>query len=347
MLHLTHIKIKFKGGHMTKYYTGFGTRKILKTDEEYVKGISQTLANLGYKLRTGQMKRGIEAVFRASTLNLEIVKKTETSQSAIDLMGKYHNSWNVIDLPNKKLLGRNAHLVMGKKLNAMSDFVVYYQRELADDSNGVSHTIRVAQDFGVPCFNIAFEEGRDDLSMYLNDQERKKNIKIYSPEMEGIDHINIYSGASTELGRFLSNYAQAPFVCEDGQFASIEGYTQWLANSNSDYRRRNKLRQLSGHEAREYGLNLSDFKSNDECQGEFRRKIKEAIKNKIESNLAMKTELLCSELPFAYYYRKGLKAIAVAELEWVIEFIESYRIELQGTISRPRTDNQISMENVA
>lgn len=318
---------------MSKFYTGFGTRKILNTDIEYVTTLAQSLSNLGYKCRTGQMKRGIEAVFRASTTNIEIVKKTETTLAAINLMGKYHQSWNVIDMPNKKLLGRNGHLVMGKKLNQVSDFVIYYQRELADDSNGVAHTIMVAKDFGIPCFNIAFEEGRKDFQLYLIDQERKKDIRVFEPANEGVDHINIYSGANSALGRFLSNYSHSPFECKDGKFSSIEGYAQWIINESAEPRKRERLRFLFGHEARNYGLNLSDYRDLDDSQNEVRNRIKNAIIAKIEANPEMKNELRSSKLPFAYYYRKSGKAHMVAELDWIIEFIASYRQSLQSVVN--------------
>lgn len=33
----------------------------------------------------------------------------------------------------------------------------------------------------------------------------------FKPEMDGIDHINVYSKGKTELGKLLSNFARTPF----------------------------------------------------------------------------------------------------------------------------------------
>jgi hypothetical protein len=41
---------------------------------------------------------------------------------------------------------------------------------------------------------------------------------IYKPEDDGKTHINVYSKGLTELGQFLSNFAEAPAQTPDGEF---------------------------------------------------------------------------------------------------------------------------------
>ena len=35
--------------------------------------------------------------------------------------------------------------------------------------------------------------------------------KCFDPNLDGINHINVYSRGKTEIGRFLSNMAHTPF----------------------------------------------------------------------------------------------------------------------------------------
>jgi len=50
--------------------------------------------------------------------------------------------------------------------------------------------------------------------------------------VDGVTHVNIYSKAKTELGRWLSNFAYAPIrITGHGRFASIEAYWYWLKDN--------------------------------------------------------------------------------------------------------------------
>lgn len=48
---------------------------------------------------------------------------------------------------------------------------------------------------------------------------------LVNPELDGIDHINVYSQGKTKLGRLLSNFANTPFEIPGlGRFQSVESY---------------------------------------------------------------------------------------------------------------------------
>jgi hypothetical protein len=137
------------------------------------------------------------------------------------------------------------------------------------------------------------------------------------PELDGIDHINIYSQSKTELGRFLSNFAYSPFDHpEDGNFVSVEGYWYWLGCKND------QLRTLYGAMAKKIGR---EYDAPDYIEdSEFKRKIKIAILIKIKNSnfLNMFKE---STLPFLHYYNYKGKIVVPKEGVWVIEYIENLR----------------------
>lgn len=122
----------------------------------------------------------------------------------------------------------------------------------------------------------------------------------FNPENDGVDHINVYSQAKTQLGRFLTNFSYAPFTCEDGRFQYVEGYWYWLSCKDD------KLRTLSGFAAKKYGR---EVRASDWCDdSEFKRKICAAIKRKICSSSYLR-EFKRSTLPFVHYYNFGGKIV--------------------------------------
>jgi O-acetyl-ADP-ribose deacetylase (regulator of RNase III) len=146
-----------------------------------------------------------------------------------------------------------------------------------------------------------------------------------NPKNDGIDHINVYSKGKTLLGRLLTNFAESPFICEDGHFESIEGYWYWLGC------RDDKLRKLSGYAAKEYGRKVGapDWISDKK----FKLKIILAIRKKIEMNPNIKSEIIKWDLtlPLKHYYYYGSenspKVIKVKEADWILEELEKLREE--------------------
>lgn len=140
------------------------------------------------------------------------------------------------------------------------------------------------------------------------------------PKKDGVTHINVYSKAKTKLGKFLSNFTKAPFVHpEDGQFNSVEGYWYWLSTKDDT------LRGLHGFQAKAHGRKVDgkDWVDTDE----FKRKIKMAVRAKMDHNQAMKAEFTKSRLPLHHYYVYGGKVVEPKEGRWFIEFLEALRQE--------------------
>lgn len=137
---------------------------------------------------------------------------------------------------------------------------------------------------------------------------------------DGIDHLNIYSKGQTELGRWLSNFTKEVFICDDGEFASIEGYWYWLSCKHKD---KDKLRYLYGYMAKRVGRNLGcpDWLDAEE----FKLKIKSAMEIKLFTNVKMFKEFKKNTLPFTHYYVFGGKIVDVPEAKWILDHWEYLR----------------------
>lgn len=133
---------------------------------------------------------------------------------------------------------------------------------------------------------------------------------------DGVTHINIYSKAKTNLGRWLSNFTHAPINTEHGWFHSIEGYWYWLPTAND------RLMNLSGHEAKKLGKESEVIiKIDSEL---FIKKIKRALDLKLKSNNLALSEFALSTLPFCHYYEYGGKRVD-AGYDWIVEHFEDRR----------------------
>lgn len=144
------------------------------------------------------------------------------------------------------------------------------------------------------------------------------------PEDDGVTHINVYSKGRTDLGRWLSNFQEAPFVIyDDGKFASIEGYWYWLATGGTF----DILRDLSGHRAKETGKLLL------KGRGVKKEVSEETFKNKILYALTVKlctypeewSNLSVQTLPLTHYYVYSGRAVATTKHQWVIDHLEKLR----------------------
>lgn len=92
--------------------------------------------------------------------------------------------------------------------------------------------------------------------------------------------INTVYASDHLLGKMISNMYPISINTEDGYFQSIEAYWHWLKTNPRD-ERREALRPMYGHEARDYGRKL--------CRG-FTGRSKEAFKLKIAKAIKLKVE---------------------------------------------------------
>lgn len=151
----------------------------------------------------------------------------------------------------------------------------------------------------------------------------------YNPLNDGIDHINIYSKAKTQLGKCLSNFDLCWLVTEDGPFNSLEGYWYWLIVPE-DGPEREILRDLWGFDAKKHGQMLTggDWPAPLHLKG-FKDKIKRAMRNKIDQNPVIKEMLIKSELPFTHYYVFNNKCFKAKGCKWILDEWEKIRKELK------------------
>jgi len=168
---------------------------------------------------------------------------------------------------------------------------------------------------------------------------------IFTPENDGITHINIYSQGKTLLGRKLSHFDKAPFVHPYfGLFQSMEGFWYYVRADTSkiEAEKLEKLRSLYGHEAKFYGKKLpSRFLPS------FNTVIMDANFQKIIQNPDIVELMIKSVLPFDHYYvnRNTSRQIRIQGFEWLINGFEVIREQIKQGQNPEPLDYEALMKN--
>ena len=148
--------------------------------------------------------------------------------------------------------------------------------------------------------------------------------KDFTPETDGITHINVYSKGKTQLGRALSNFAHTPFNhAIYGEFASMEGFWYWISTGSKN----DSLRRLYGFKAKSEGKQYPRVTI---PRHVFEGEIIEAAFYKLKDNPDIADMLMESTLPLTHYYAygspgTGYKVIHPESGVFLIEYFERLR----------------------
>ena len=133
-----------------------------------------------------------------------------------------------------------------------------------------------------------------------------------NPELDGIDHINVYSRGKTALGRQLSNFASTPFKHPtDGDFLTVEGWWYWTMTGFD------ALRELEGWECKQLGLKANLIRTHP-----TEEELIVTYRAKLDCNPDLKIALEQNRLPLEHYYVYGGKVVIPKEWQWTAKLWE-------------------------
>ncbi len=138
-------------------------------------------------------------------------------------------------------------------------------------------------------------------------------------QIDGLDHVNIYSKGETELGRFLSNFTYTPIDLAEGKFNSIEGYWHYLGLPAS-CKERERLKSASGPAARTLGRKLKE-KYGTEKLDDFQDRIRNAVRVKLTTYTDWKDDRLVLFPLEHYYVSNGKKIDQSSSFRWFTKVV--------------------------
>lgn len=153
----------------------------------------------------------------------------------------------------------------------------------------------------------------------------------YNPVNDGIDHLNIYSKAKTDLGQFLSNFYNFYQETNHGFFCSLEGYWQFLKSRNDIFR------NMKGLEAKEYS---KKNKIKGTLSEEDQKHFKDACTCKLFANPYYLNQFISSKLNFTHYYVMNENVVDTPHT-WLVSYWEGLRVTLQKIRSNVRSPQRM------
>lgn len=183
---------------MTKIYTGVGWRDAPNEAIDMAWNVSSVLAYKGYTLRSG-CADGMDYAFETGAHRIEdarteiyLPSKTFNLSSqmdksnyitpemidqdkwleAQDIARKVHPSnFKNCTIFAKCAHTRNVFQLLGKDLDKPSDFMIYYANEKDGEPIGGTRTaVKLAEQFGIPCYNLRDQSVVDRLNKMMRDE---------------------------------------------------------------------------------------------------------------------------------------------------------------------------------
>ncbi len=165
---------------------------------------------------------------------------------------------------------------------------------------------------------------------------------MYDPEQDGISHLNVYSKGKTELGRYLSNFANSPFQHNGCWFMSVEAgwfvyklqkvaknYPNDVDYINDLY----SLTKLYGFKAKFEGRRLLEKWSAENVADIPKKVLKQLYLKKLEYNPEILSLLLENELPLVHYYVAKGNFVDASKYNWTVDLWSEIKQEkVNGTM---------------
>lgn len=157
--------------------------------------------------------------------------------------------------------------------------------------------------------------------------------RVLNPDMDGVDHINIYTKGKTRLGRLLTNLADIPVTHPTyGTFRTAEGLWYYMKTGC----KHESLRALSGFDVKKLGTTFPVV-----WMANFEDSFKIGVRDKILNHPELKQLFTESTLPFEHYYFYSSsksdvkpKVIEPKDVRWLTQFFTDLREEWQDTTAQ-------------
>lgn len=224
------------------FYTGIGSRATPDRMQRLMQLLAIELARRDWVLRSGAAA-GADTAFEAGALTGEGHTHIylpwkgfrahqsplhHVSEEALAIAERIHPRWRSLHLKARLLHGRNIHQVLGSNLQTPSRFVVCWTPD-GEPVGGTRTAIKLAEEVGVPVFNLAREESMERILAFLDIEfvmpKKAKDAQPYEWDFSG-------ACAPTEDGKWPAGYRPDSFTL---------GIFQWVPTADGKHVKRGKV----------------------------------------------------------------------------------------------------------
>ncbi|HEY2397884.1 MAG TPA: hypothetical protein VGH78_02730 [Solirubrobacteraceae bacterium] len=103
---------------------------------------------------------GFQADARIDIEGANVHELAQPSAAARELAARFHEGWDALEPPERELLARDAHEVLGADLNSPAKLLVCWTADGSTDGedlydDGTGQALRIASEYGVSVLNLA------------------------------------------------------------------------------------------------------------------------------------------------------------------------------------------------
>lgn len=147
-----------------QYYAGIGSRETPDNILEVMSRVGSLWAQNGWILRSGGAE-GADTAFALGCTRKKILRPEHSNPGCELVAQAHHPAWNHLNGYVRKLMGRNALIVLGDDLRTPVSFVACWtpdgaisKEETSVKTGGTGLAIRLASSEGIPVFNLKRDE---------------------------------------------------------------------------------------------------------------------------------------------------------------------------------------------
>lgn len=193
------------------YYTGVGSRKVPQDIARLMTRSAIKIDLMGGTLRSGGAP-GSDLAFETGATSKEIFRAKDATPEAMGIAAEFHPAWNRCSDYAKRLHGRNAFQVLGRKLCDPSKFLICWtpdgcesHAERSIETGGTGTAISIADNYGVPVINLFNRERREEMEAFVcRDNPKLHTIYTAHYRYAGPDRTDITVKGQDTMGKFFA-----------------------------------------------------------------------------------------------------------------------------------------------
>lgn len=216
----------------TMTYAGVGSRTLPADIEAEIRSMAKELDGEGFTVNTGEV-RGTDKAFRDSHSKKNIFKKEDATDITRQIAMEVHPRPEALDRNGLDLMARNTFQVFGADLRSLVDFVLAYDPEgwegtngLRPEKGGTNQAIDLATRKGIPVINIANPNWKERVRELVKDIKTRKFVKPVNKKPT----VNTTRSSNRIINTVVENYSRF----EDAKDAYRKGDGVWSMRPNKD-----------------------------------------------------------------------------------------------------------------
>lgn len=137
-------------------YAGIGSRKTPMEVLDFMTRYATIMDKAGYILCSGGAQ-GADTAFADGAGLMEIYRPENATPEAIAIAKEHHPNWGACNTYTRRLHGRNAQILLGKKLDQPVKFVICWTPG-GRVTGGTGLGLRIAETYNIPVINLGSDE---------------------------------------------------------------------------------------------------------------------------------------------------------------------------------------------